>query len=78
MHLYIPPKARFREDFELMQTFLNQPEIQQIHYFMTGSKNSYKDLQVIFSCKTNQAKDIQKTIIFVNTISNIWLIIKEI
>lgn len=38
---------------------------------MTDSKNSYEDLQFILFYKVNQAKDIQKPIIFVSIVSEI-------
>ena len=61
-----------------MQTSLNRPKIQQIHRFMTSSKSSYLDLQYILPPKATQAKDIQKTLIFVNTVAKIRLIIETI
>lgn len=61
-----------------MQTSLNHPEIQQIHRFMAHSKSSHLDLQFVLPEKAMQACDIQKTIIFVNTVVEIQPIIEII
>lgn len=53
MRLRILPKAGFRDDYRLIQTSLDRPEIQQIHRFITSPKNSYEDLQFILPCKAN-------------------------
>ena len=47
----------------------------QIHCFIEHTKGSCLDLQFILSKKAKEAKDIQKTIIFVNNISDLHLII---
>lgn len=78
MRLCILDKAGFQEDYRLLQTSLDKPEIQQIHHFMTSSKSSFLDLQFVLPLTTSHAKDIQKTIIFVNTMSKIWPIIDTI
>lgn len=54
-----------------MQTSLDRLEIQQIHRFMQFSKSSCLDLQFILPQTAVSAKDIQKTIIFVNSVSDI-------
>lgn len=61
-----------------MQILLDQPEIQQIHYFIQSSKGTCLDLQFIFSSIATYVQDIQKTIIFVNIVSNIYPMIKII
>lgn len=71
-------KAGFRDDYKLMQTSLDRPEIQQIHRFMAHPKSSHLDLQFVLPEKAMQASDIQKTIIFVNTVSEIRPIIEII
>ena len=43
----------------------------QIHYFMHYSRSSCLDLQFVLSPEAKEAKDIQKTIIFVNNVSDI-------
>ena len=58
-----------------MQTSLNRPEIMQIHCFMEHSKTSCLDLQFLLPKIAKEAKDIQKTIIFVNTVAEIRQII---
>lgn len=58
-----------------MQTSLDRPEIMQIHRFMDYSKASCLDLQLLLPKGTQQAKDIQKTVIFVNTVAEIRPII---
>lgn len=45
---------------------------------MTSSKSNFLDLQFVFPLITSHAKDIQKTIIFVNTVSEIRPIIDTI
>lgn len=54
-----------------MQTSLDRPEIMQIHRFMEHSKASCLDLQFVFPKKAKEAQDIQKTIIFVNSVEEI-------
>lgn len=54
-----------------MQTSLDRPEIMQMHRFMKHSKKSGLDLQFILPKGAKEAKDIQKTIVFVNTIAEI-------
>ena len=55
-----------------MQTSLDQPEIMQLHRFMEHSKASCLDFQFILPKTAAQASDIQKTVIFVNSINEIW------
>ena len=45
---------------------------------MTSPKSSHLDLQCILPLKAIQAKNIQKTLIFVNTVAEIQPIIKII
>lgn len=54
-----------------MQTSLDRMEIMQIHRFMKHSKGSCLDLQFMLPKTAKEARDIQKTVIFVNTISDI-------
>lgn len=58
-----------------MQTPLDCLEIMQIYYFMNYYKSNYLDLQTILFQKIKKAKNIQKTITFVNNIGEIYLII---
>lgn len=76
MRLRILSKARFRDEYHLMQTPLDRPEIQQIYRFMASPKSSHLDLQCILPPGATQAKDIQKTLIFVNTVAEIRPILK--
>lgn len=76
--LQILSKAGFRDDYKLMQTSLDRPEIQQIYRFMAYPKSSLHDLQFVLIAKARQVSDIQKTIIFVNTVSEIRSIIEMI
>lgn len=78
VRLWILAKAGFRDEYLLMQTSLDRPEIQQIHRFMAYPKSSCLDLQFILPKVAHQAKDIQKTIIFVNTVGEIRPIIEII
>lgn len=64
-------KIRFRTGYCLMQTSLDWPEIMQIHRFMEYTKASCLDLQFILPKTVNKALNIQKTIIFVNPVSEI-------
>lgn len=58
-----------------MQTSLDRLEIMQIHRFMDHPKASCLDLQLLLPKGAQQAKDIQKTVIFVNTVAEICHII---
>ena len=71
VRLHILSKAGFQDNYMLMQTSFNRPEIQQIHCFMQFSKSSCLDLQFILPQTAVSTKDIQKTIIFVNSVSDI-------
>lgn len=71
-------KAGFRDEYKLMQTSLDRPEIEQIHCFMAHPKSSLLDLQFILPKTATQANANQKTIIFVNTVAEICPIIKTI
>lgn len=71
-------KAGFKPGYRLMQTSLDQPEIMQIHQFIKNTKASCLDLQFILSKTANKARNIQKTIIFVNCDSEICLLINII
>lgn len=64
-----------REDYKLIQTSLDRPEIQQIHRFIQHPKSSALDLQFILPPKAVHAKNIQKTIIFVNTMADVQLLV---
>lgn len=61
-----------------MQPTLDRPEIMQIHRFMKHPKRSYLDLQFVLPSSASKAGDIQKTVIFVNTIQEIRPIINTI
>lgn len=71
-------KAGFCDNYELKQTSFNHLKIQQIHRFIAHPKSNHLDLQFVLSEKAMQASKIQETIIFVNTVSEIRLIIKII
>lgn len=76
--LQVLTKAEFLDEYKLMQTSLDRPEIQQIHRFMAHPKSSLLDLQFILPKTATQANAIQKTIIFVNTVAEICPIIETI
>ena len=69
--LTVIDKARFLSTHWLMRTSLNRPEIMQIHRFMQHPKGSCLDLQFVYSRSASEARDIQKTVIIVNSINNI-------
>ena len=71
IRLRVVEKAGFLPNYKLMQTPLDCPEIMQIHRFMEHPKSSCLDLQTILPHKAKKANDIQKTIIFVNSVSEI-------
>ena len=71
VRLRIIDKAGFRNNYKLMQTSLDQTEICQIHQFMQHSVLSCLDLQFILPFTVTAASDIQKTIIFINTVADI-------
>ena len=71
-------KAGFLPNYRLMQTSLDRPEIMQIHRFMKHTKASCLDLQFILPKTAKEAKDIQKTIIFVNSVKEIRPLIEVI
>lgn len=58
-----------------MQTSLNWPEIIQIHHFMEHIKGNCFNLKFILPKIAKEAKNILKTIIFDNNISDICPII---
>ena len=64
-------KAGFLPTYKLMQTSLDRPEIMQVHQFMKHAKSSCLDLQFILPKIANKAKDIQKTVVFVNSLTEI-------
>lgn len=76
--LQVLTKAGFRDEYNLMQTFLDRPEIQQIHCFMAHPKSSLLDLQFVLPKISTQANAIQKTILFVTTVAEIRPIIETI
>lgn len=57
---------------------LDRLEIQQIHRFMQHSKSSYWDLRFVLPPIALAANQIQKTIIFVNTMAEVGAIIDVI
>lgn len=71
MRLCILAKAGFRDDYKLMQTSLDRPEIHQVHRFMRHLKAGCLDLHFILPPTATYARDIQKTIVFVNSVSDI-------
>lgn len=75
---WVIEKAGFTSKYKLMQTSLDRPEIMQMHRFIQHSKASCLDLQFILPKNTKQAKDIQKTIIFVNSVKEIRPLIQII
>ena len=64
-------RAGFLPNDWLLQTSLDHLEIIQIYCFMDYSRSSGLDLQFVFLPKAKEAKNIQKTIIFVNSVSDI-------
>ena len=76
IRLRVVEKAGFLPNYKLMQTPLDCPEIMQIHRFMEHPKSSCLDLQTILSHKAKKANNIQKRIIFVNSVSEICAIIR--
>lgn len=61
-----------------MQTLFNRPEIMHIHRFMEYLKASCLDLQFILPKKATAVKNIQKTVIFINNVSDICPLISII
>lgn len=61
-----------------MQTLLDWSKIIQLHRFIKYSKANYLDLQFIFPRDGKKTSDLQKIIIFVNGMTEIWLMIKII
>lgn len=53
-----------------MQTFFNHPEIMQVYQFIKYLKLSCLNLQFVFLKTSKKIKNIQKTVIFVNSIYN--------
>lgn len=64
-------RAGFPPNYWLLQTSLDYPKIMQIYCFMDYSRSSCLDFQFLLSPEAKEAKNIQKTIIFVNSIFNI-------
>lgn len=64
-------KAGFYPTYKLMQTSLDRLEIMQVHRFMKHMKSSCLDLQFLLPKVATQAKDIQETIVFANSVSDI-------
>lgn len=64
-------KAGFSVNYRLTQTSLDRSETMQIHRFMKQPRARGLDLQFVLPKTTIQAKDIQKTIIFVNSVTEI-------
>lgn len=69
--LTIIDKAGFLPTSRLMRTSLDQPEIMQINRFMQHPKGSCLDLQFVLPHFASEAWDIQKTVIFINSINDI-------
>lgn len=69
--MIVVDKSGFHPFYKLMQTSLDRPEIMQVHRFMEHSKGSCLDLQFVLPAEAKEARDIQKTIIFVNRVSEI-------
>ena len=70
----IVEKAGFLPNYRLLQKSFDRPEIMQIYRFMEHSKSSCLDLQFILPAEAKEAKNIQKTIIFVNSVNEIHVI----
>lgn len=68
-------KAGFLPNYRLLQTSLDRQEIMQLHRFMKHPRSSCLDLQFVLPPSAKEAKDIQKTIIFVNSVNEIRVII---
>lgn len=64
-------KSGFFSNYKLMQTFLDRPEIMQVHRFIKYAKASCLDLEFILPKQVKKAREIQKTVIFVNSIKEI-------
>ena len=76
--LQVLDKGGFRKNYQLMQTSLDRPEIQQIHRFMQHANSSLLDLQFILPPRAHYAKDIQKTLIFVNKVAEVLPLVEAI
>lgn len=76
--LQVLDKTSFLPNYRLMQTSLDRPEIMQIHRFMEHTKASGLEFQFILPKTAKEARDIQKTIIFVNTVKEIRVLIEVI
>lgn len=68
-------KAGFLSNYRLLQMSPDRAEIMQIHRFIKYPKSSCLDLHFIFLAKAKEAKNIQKIIIFVNSVNEIHVII---
>lgn len=64
-------RAGFLPNYRLLQISLDCPEIIQIYCFIDYSRSNCLDLQFVLLLKAKKAKNIQKTIIFVNSVSDI-------
>ncbi len=64
-------KAGFNDAYKLMHTFLDQSEIMQIDLFIQHAKFRCLNLQLALPGKATLAKNIQKTVIFVNSVAEI-------
>lgn len=71
-------KAEFLPNYYLIQTSLNRPEIMQIYQFIKYPRSNCLNLQFIFSPVAKKAKDIKKTIVFVNSMTEIHEVIRII
>lgn len=71
-------KAGFFSNYHLMQTSLDRSEIMQIYWFIEYPKSSCLNLQFILLPIAKTARDIQKTIIFVNSVPEIQDVIRVI
>lgn len=71
-------KIGFFSNYYLMQTSFDRLKIMQIYRFMEYPKSSCLDLQFIFLLIAKKIRNIQKTIIFVNSMPEIQEVIKVI
>lgn len=78
VRLQIIDKVGFQDNYKLMQTSFDWPKICQIYQFIQYLASSYLDFQFILLFTAMATSDIQKTIIFVNTVADIGLIINII
>lgn len=78
VRLRVLEKLGFLSNYKLIQTSLDRPEIMQVHTFIKYAKASCLDLQFILPKHAKAAHEIQKTVIFVNSVKGIRPMIKII